>query len=71
MNDILKDFVLYLVLKVICDSSVFPTMQWLIANHHILLNAFVPFYSYGLTLIPAWISNYIHYEVQPLKFRNG
>ena len=42
-----------------------------------------PFYWHGLTLIPAWISNYIHYElrdnilihsqtstVQPLKFRN-
>ena len=22
-----------------------------------------PFYKYGLTLIPAWISNYIHYNV--------
>ena len=22
-----------------------------------------PFYSHGLTLIPAWISNYIHYKV--------
>ena len=22
-----------------------------------------PFYSRGLTLIPAWISNYIHYEM--------
>ena len=23
----------------------------------------VPFYQHGLTLIPAWISNYIHYKV--------
>ena len=23
----------------------------------------VPFYENGLTLIPAWISNYIHYKV--------
>ena len=22
-----------------------------------------PFYQHGLTLIPAWISNYIHYNV--------
>ena len=22
-----------------------------------------PFYQHGLTLIPAWISNYIHYKV--------
>ena len=22
-----------------------------------------PFYEHGLTLIPAWISNYIHYKV--------
>ena len=22
-----------------------------------------PFYKHGLTLIPAWISNYIHYNV--------
>ena len=22
-----------------------------------------PFYKHGLTLIPAWISNYIHYKV--------
>ena len=25
--------------------------------------ACVPFYLHGLTLIPAWISNYIHYKV--------
>ena len=43
-----------------------------------------PFNLHGLILIPAWISNYIHYKewdgiiypllnfnVQPLKFRNG
>ena len=43
-----------------------------------------PFYWHGLTVIPAWISNYTHYNVwdeiiypflnfnvQPLKFRNG
>ena len=43
-----------------------------------------PFYLHGLTLISAWMSNYIHYKlwdeitypilyltVQPLKFRNG
>ena len=34
-----------------------------------------PFYKHGLTLIPAWISNYTHYnlwdEIAPLKFRNG
>ena len=43
-----------------------------------------PFYKHGLTLIPAWISNYINYKVwdkityppsnfnvQPLKLRNG
>ena len=44
-----------------------------------------PFYKYGLTLNPAWLYNYIHYNacdeitnpflktsmVQLLKFRNG
>ena len=25
--------------------------------------AWVPFYKHGLTLVPAWISNYIHYKV--------
>ena len=34
------------------------------------------FYQHVLTLIPAWISNYIHYKMwdeitYPLKFRNG
>ena len=27
------------------------------------LNITGPFYQHGLTLIPAWISNYIHYKV--------
>ena len=26
-------------------------------------NIWAPFYYHGLTLIPAWISNYIHYNV--------
>ena len=43
-----------------------------------------PFYKHGLTLVPVWINNYIHYKVwdeityvsqtsvmQPLKFGNG
>ena len=32
---------------------------------HILIHANIsgPFYQHGLTLIPAWISNYIHYKV--------
>ena len=25
-------------------------------------NTFGPFYEHGLTLIPAWISNYIHFK---------
>ena len=29
----------------------------------LILNASGPFYNHGLTLIPAWISNYIHYNV--------
>ena len=29
----------------------------------IIGNSWVPFYEHGLTLIPAWISNYIHYKV--------
>ena len=27
------------------------------------VNTCGPFYKHGLTLIPAWISNYIHYKV--------
>ena len=28
-----------------------------------VVNTWCPFYKHGLTLIPAWISNYIHYKV--------
>ena len=28
-----------------------------------LVDIWGPFYQHGLTLIPAWISNYIHYNV--------
>ena len=31
---------------------------------HIEMVAWGPFYEHGLTLIPAWISNYIHYKVR-------
>ena len=27
------------------------------------IDTWAPFYWHGLTLIPAWISNYIHYKV--------
>ena len=32
-------------------------------KHHDVSNACGHFYYYGLTLIPAWISNYIHYKL--------
>ena len=46
---------------------------------HQYISPGAPFYLRGLTLIPAWINNYIHYKVwdeitctvQPLKFGNG
>ena len=31
---------------------------------HRLKKSWIPFYWHGLTLIPAWISNYIHYKVR-------
>ena len=47
-------------------------------DHSVLVvNSSGPFTNHGLTFIPAWISDYIHYKVwneitvHPLKFRNG
>ena len=34
-----------------------------VADDYLVLVRCSPFYLHGLTFIPAWISNYIHYEV--------
>ena len=31
--------------------------------YFVLCKAWGPFYQHGLTLIPTWISNYIHYKL--------
>ena len=37
--------------------------MWIIVSTERGINNSGPFYKHGLTLIPAWISNYIHYNM--------
>ena len=38
-------------------------VYWYSAEGRYQLTSSGPFYKHGLTLIPAWISNHIHYKV--------
>ena len=62
---------------------IYNTSQW-IYPQFVLPGLLGPFYQHSLTLIPAWVSNYVHYNVwdeiiypfptsmvKPLKFGNG
>ena len=50
------------------DENFFQTKQSVISMNVLMyvkmlkIAILAPFYSHGLTLIPAWISNYIHYN---------
>ena len=49
--------------NIFCKNSAISFWIQCVNADELLHKAWGPFYWHGLTLIPAWISNYIHYKV--------